>query len=68
MPLRLFLVRHGETDQPAIALWNSAAHETFAPAPHRGDGDARSLKQQAIERWENEGGEIPPPTRRARST
>jgi broad specificity phosphatase PhoE len=66
--LSVLCYEHDRTDQPAIALWNSAAHETFAPTPNRGDGDTRPTKQQAIERWENEGGEIPPPTLRARST
>jgi len=64
--LSILCYEHDRTDQPAIALWNSAAHETFAPAPNRGDGDTRPIKQQAIERLENERGEIPPPIRRAR--
>ncbi len=65
--LSVLCYEHDRTDQPAIALWNSAAHETFAPTPNRGDGDTRPIKQQAMERWENEGGEIPPPTLRTRS-
>lgn len=51
---------HDCPDQPAIALWNSTAHELFAPGANRSDGATRPLKQQAIERWENEGGEIRP--------
>ncbi|NQV28638.1 MAG: histidine phosphatase family protein [Rhodopirellula sp.] len=66
--LSMLCYEHDRIDQPAIALWNSAAHETFTPTPNRGDGETRPIKQQVIERWENEGGEIPPPTRRARST
>jgi len=50
---------HERTDQPAIALWNSTAHEAFDPTPESGDGERRALKQRALERWENEGGEIP---------
>ena len=50
---------HERTDQPAIALWNSAAHEAFEVEPNQRAGDTRPMKQRAIERWENEGGEIP---------
>lgn len=50
---------HNRTDQPAIALWNSA-HEAFGLAANRYDDDTISLKQRALERWENEGGELPP--------
>lgn len=63
--LTILCYEHDRTHQPAIALWNSAAHKFFAPAPNRGGGDTRPIKQQPIERWENEGGEILPPTRRA---
>jgi phosphomannomutase len=50
---------HESPDQPAIALWNSVALESLAPATDLGDGDRRALKRRAIDRWENEGGEIP---------
>jgi probable phosphoglycerate mutase len=50
---------HDRTDQPAIALWNSAAPETFDLAPNQDTGETRPMKQRAIQRWENEGGEIP---------
>jgi len=44
----------------AISLWNSeAAHLCDVHVPL---GDTRSMKQRALERWENEGGEIPPPS------
>jgi probable phosphoglycerate mutase len=49
---------HERTDQPAIALWNSVALETFDLAPNQDAGDPRPMKQRAIQRWENEGGEI----------
>jgi broad specificity phosphatase PhoE len=66
--LSVLCYEHDCADEPAIALWNSAACETFAPTPNRGDANTRSIKQPAIERWENEGGEISPPTLTARST
>jgi probable phosphoglycerate mutase len=50
---------HERTDQPAIALWNSTAHEFYDPASGPNDGERSALKRRAIDRWENEGGEIP---------
>jgi len=47
------------TGQPAIALWNSVAPETFVPATDAGVGERITLKRRAIDRWENEGGDIP---------
>jgi len=45
----------------AISLWNAeAAHLCDVHIPL---GDTRSMKQRALERWENEGGEIPIPKR-----
>lgn len=47
---------HDRIDQPAIALWNSVSLGAFGsgnPEPH-----TESTKRLAIERWENEGGEI----------
>lgn len=41
---------------PVIRLWNSAPHEASRPAPVH---HACMPKQRAIQRWENEGGEIP---------
>lgn len=41
---------HDCSDQPAIALWNAVSPEH----PH-----TISLKQRALERWENEGGKTP---------
>lgn len=66
--LSVLCYEHDIPDEPAIALWNSAAYEIFAPTPNRGDANTRSVKQQAIERWENEGGETPPPRLKAKST
>lgn len=49
----------------SLALWNAGAvHLCDVHAPL---GDTRPMKQRALERWENEGGEIPPPPPRATS-
>jgi probable phosphoglycerate mutase len=50
---------HDRTGQPAIALWNSVAPESLAPATDAGVGERSALKRRTIDRWENEGGEIP---------
>ncbi|HEX4998262.1 MAG TPA: histidine phosphatase family protein [Terriglobia bacterium] len=44
---------------PVIALWNEASREALDSGPSPRPGDKRTVTQQAIERWENEGGEIP---------
>jgi len=56
--LSVLCYNHDRIDEPAIALWNSAADETFGQEPNQASGDARPMKQLAIARWENEGGEI----------
>jgi probable phosphoglycerate mutase len=56
--LSVLCYEHERTDQPAIALWNSAAHETFDPAPNQDADDTRPMKQRAIQHWESEEGEI----------
>lgn len=56
--LSVLCYNHDRIDEPAIALRNSAAYETFNPELNQGAGDARPMKQLAIERWENEGGDI----------
>jgi probable phosphoglycerate mutase len=56
--LSVLCYEHDRTDQPAIALWNSSAHE-FDQEPNHGAGDTGLKKERAIERWANEGGEIP---------
>jgi phosphomannomutase len=50
---------HERTDQPAISLWNSTAHELFDPESEPNDGERTVLKRLAIGRWDNQGGEIP---------
>lgn len=42
-----------------IALWNAASRERFDAVANPSLGDLAIKKQRAIERWENEGGEIP---------
>ena len=49
---------HDRADYPAIVLWNAASHEMFDAASDPRVGDIGTMKQQALERWENEGGEI----------
>ena len=44
---------------PVIELWNSAAHEASRRASSPPAVAHMTLKQRAIQRWENEGGEIP---------
>jgi broad specificity phosphatase PhoE len=55
---------HDRINEPAIALWNSAAHEIFDQGLNQGAGDTRPTKPLAIQRWENEGGEIPQSSQR----
>ncbi|MEO5959319.1 MAG: HAD-IIB family hydrolase [Opitutaceae bacterium] len=50
---------HDRTDQPAIALWNSTTPETLVPATDASVAERNVLKRRAIDRWENEGDEIP---------
>ena len=57
--LSILCYEHDRTGKPAIALWNSAAREAFNTEANHCAGDTRPMKQQTIERWENEGGEIP---------
>jgi hypothetical protein len=46
-------------EEPVIALGNIAVHEWLDVFWHLRIGDTRTMEQRAIERWENEGGEIP---------
>lgn len=55
--LSVLAYEHDRADQPAIALWNAAAHATSSP------DETGAMKRRAIERWENEGGKIPNPGR-----
>ena len=51
---------HERADRPVLARWNVAAGHALVEAGEPGLGDAPALKVRAIDRWENEGGEIPP--------
>ncbi len=42
---------------PVIALWNAASREIFNGTPTHSTSGAMTMKQRALERWENEGGE-----------
>ena len=57
--LGILSYEHDCSDERAIALWNLPAFEMFDLHPNQDGGDAMSIKQRAIQRWENEGGEIP---------
>ena len=51
---------HDQHDEPAIEQWNAVASEPPSPSLRTDTETPRTtLKQQAMERWENEGGEIP---------
>jgi probable phosphoglycerate mutase len=50
---------HDHSVQPTIALWNAAACDNSDASPGSRLGDTRLMSQRALERWENEGGEIP---------
>ena len=47
--LSVLCYEHDRTDQPAIALWNSASNEAFGSAPDQGAGNTRPKKQRANE-------------------
>ena len=44
---------------PVISLWNSDSHQASGTISDRHAHGALSARQRAIQRWENEGGEIP---------
>jgi RpiB/LacA/LacB family sugar-phosphate isomerase len=44
---------------PVIELWNSAPHEASRHGPESHPPHHLSMKQSSLQRWENEGGEIP---------
>jgi broad specificity phosphatase PhoE len=52
---------HERSEEPVIVLWNCGPMGDFAPAspaPPTHD-EIRAMKKRAVDRWENEGGEIP---------
>jgi probable phosphoglycerate mutase len=48
---------HDQAGQPAIVRWNVTPHDM--PGPEAETGGPADLKPRALDRWENEGGEIP---------
>jgi glucose-6-phosphate isomerase len=44
---------------PVIALWNAVSQEILNTVPSHPVGGTMTMRQRALERWENEGGEIP---------
>ncbi|MEO8268283.1 MAG: histidine phosphatase family protein [Aureliella sp.] len=64
--LSILCYEHDRPDQPAITLWNSAPLGLFAAADATATGGAARQHERAIQRWENEGGEIPAAMKDAR--
>jgi probable phosphoglycerate mutase len=61
--LSILCYEHAQQDQPAILLWNSSSIEEFVDKPSlfpakQNQLETSELKRRAIERWENEGGEL----------
>ena len=61
--LSILCYQHDQQDQPAISLWNSSSLEEFVGKPSsspvtQNQVETATLKRRAIERWENEGGEV----------
>lgn len=61
--LSILCYQHNQQDQPAILLWNSSSLEIFDRSPAQSptaqvQSETAIWKRRAIERWENEGGEI----------
>ncbi len=50
---------HERHDEPVIAAWNATVPLPLGSAPAAQSADNGPLKRSTIERWENEGGEIP---------
>ena len=44
---------------PVLELWNAAPHEATYTAPASSTPDPMTMKERALQRWENEGGEMP---------
>jgi broad specificity phosphatase PhoE len=44
---------------PVLELWNAAPHEAAHTAPASSTAGPMTMKERALQRWENEGGEMP---------
>lgn len=47
---------------PVVALWNAVSQEIFGGVSAQTSGGSITAEKRSLERWENEGGEIAPPT------
>lgn len=47
------------SDRPALLMWNALPFQAFSQPREPGLSEAQSMRVRAIQRWENEGGEIP---------
>jgi probable phosphoglycerate mutase len=61
--LSILCYQHNQQDQPAILLWNLSSREEFVcessfSQVRQEQVETAVLKRRAIERWENEGGEV----------
>jgi broad specificity phosphatase PhoE len=61
--LSILCYQHNESDKPAISLWNYRTMEFFESKSEESRDtriqlDASLWKRRALERWENEGGEV----------
>jgi probable phosphoglycerate mutase len=45
---------------PVIELWNAFSPDMMELQPYSASSDTRTMKEKAIQRWETDGGEIPP--------
>ena len=57
--LSILCYQPSHPEVPVVALWNASPHQLSDLVPSAHLGDTRPMKQRALERWENEGGEIP---------
>jgi glucose-6-phosphate isomerase len=57
--LSIFAFDPHHPDVPVIALWNAVSQEILNTVPSHPVGGTMTMRQRALERWENEGGEIP---------
>jgi glucose-6-phosphate isomerase len=60
--LSIFTIDPHHPAVPVIALCNAVSREIFNTVTSHPVGGSMSAKERSLERWENEGGEIPQPT------
>ncbi len=64
--LSILCYEHDRSDQPAINLWNSATPEAFGDNLNRSAGE-KPMDRGAIDRWEDNGGDVPRPMQEKRA-